>query len=50
MRKFLALLQFAAMTSKISGKRLDDLTWEDLLVLFASDQWVGMFEEMYEMF
>ena len=50
MKKFLMLITFVAKTQIITGKAIDDIGWEDLLVLFADDEWVSLFNQVVEMF
>ena len=50
MKKFLLLITFVAKTQAITGKPIDDIGWEDLLVLFADDEWVSLFNQVVEMF
>ena len=50
MKKFLLLITFVAKTQQITSKNIDDIGWEDLMVLFADDEWVLMFDRIVEMF
>jgi len=50
MKKFLLLITFVARTQGLTGKSIDDIGWEDLMVLFADDEWVDLFNEIAEMF
>jgi hypothetical protein len=50
MKKFLLLISLLAKTSTVTGKDLDDLDWDDMLLLFADEDWVALFEAVYESF
>ena len=50
MKKFLFLLAFIGKTQAITGKSIDETGWDDLFLLFADEEWVKMFDELYEMF
>ena len=50
MKKFLLLISLLAKTSALTGKDLDDLGWDDMLVLFANDEWVALFDSVYKSF
>jgi hypothetical protein len=50
MNKFFKLIAFIGYTQKVAGKPIDDLGWDDLFVLFADEEWVRLFEEVYELF
>lgn len=50
MKKFLLLITFVAKTQAITGKSIEDTGWEDLLILFADDEWLSLFNKITEMF
>jgi len=50
MKKFLLLITFVAKTQQLTGKNIDDIGWEDLMILFADEGWVEMFDEIMELF
>lgn len=50
MKKFLLLIALLAKTSEVSGKDLDDLTWNDMIILFGNTEWVNLFDQVYRAF
>ena len=50
MKKFLLLLTLIGRAQAITGKHIDDMGWEDIIVLFADEGWVDLFNDVVEMF
>lgn len=50
MKKFLLLMSLLGKTQQLTGKPLDDLNWDDMFILFADDEWVALFDQVYKMF
>ena len=48
--RFLKIIVLAATAQKLTGKRLGDIGWEDLLTIFSDEKWVELFEEVVELF
>jgi len=50
MTKFLLLISLLAKTSQLTNKDLDDLNWNDMIILFGNTEWVELFEKVYRAF
>jgi len=48
--KFLKLIILAAKAQQITGKKISDMTWDDVFVVFANDDWIALFEEVVDLF
>jgi aspartate/tyrosine/aromatic aminotransferase len=50
MKKFFLLMSLIGKTQVVTGKPIDDLQWDDLFVLFADEEWVALFDQVYKAF